>query len=469
MSDGSDGDRMTDSRGRPNVLVLISHDLGCHIGPYGFAQSQTPTLNRFASEGARFDQHFVSSPGCSQSRSSLVTGRYPHSNGQFGLANWGWKIHENEHLLPQVLRDNGYHAALFGIWHLHEWTLSAFDTVSEDVSTLDSSPEGFAEVASHRAAEWLKQRSSDDAPFYLHVGFWEVHRPFCGTAEAESYCPDIDCSNVVIPDYLPDNEPTRREFAELMRSISVVDQGVARILKALEESGEADNTIVLFTADHGLPFARAKGTVYDPGIQVACLARWPGIIPPGTVTEDLSSNIDVMPTLLQAARVPIPDSVQGISHLGRLCGDSSAVPTAGAVFAEKTYHEHYDPIRCLRTHRYKYIRNFARRPMLVLPSDVYNSPSRQSMINDESLWNHRPIEELYDLITDPGEQRNLADDLEWVDVLADARDQLRQWMERTDDPLRHGPIPRSAQDNNQVEAKAVMPITSVLAPADDQK
>lgn len=457
---------MADSSVRPNILVMISHDLGCHIGPYGFASEQTPALNRFAAEGAKFNQHFVSSPGCSQSRSSLVTGRYPHSNGQFGLANWGWKIDEREQLLPQVLRDDGYHATLFGIWHLHEWTLSAFDTVSEDVSTLDSSPEGFAEVASHRAAAWLRDRPADAPPFYLHVGFWEVHRPFCGSPEDASFVPGEGCGDVRIPDYLPDNEPTRREFAELMRSVSVVDQGVDRILKALEETGQADNTIVLFTADHGLPFARAKGTVYDPGIQVACLARWPGVILPGVETDELTSNIDVMPTLLQAGGVDIPEAVQGISHLGRLCGEACA-PAPGTVFAEKTYHEHYDPIRCVRTERYKYIRNFARRPMLVLPSDVYNSPSRQSMVNDEMLWNHRPIEELYDLTTDPAEEHNLADDLEWVDVMSDARSQLRDWMEQTDDPLRHGPIPRSAQDNRQVEAKAVAPLAPVLDRADD--
>ena len=422
--------------------MLISHDLGCHIGPYGRAREQTPTLNQFAADGVRLDQHFVSSPGCSQSRSSFVTGRYPHSNGQFGLANWGWKLNEDEVLLPQVLRDSGYDTALFGVWHLHEWTLGSFDSISDDVSVLDTSPEGFAEIASHRAADWLHGRPTNADPFYLHIGFWEVHRPFCGTPEERAAVTSNDCSNIVVPDYLPDNEPTRREFAELMRSISVVDDGVDRVLKALNDTGLADNTLVLFTADHGLPFARAKGTLYDPGINVACMARWPGRIAGGSVSGALTSNVDIMPTLLDAARVPIPDSVQGSSRLDLLCGRPPNGVDRSSVFAEKTYHEHYDPIRCVRTARHKYIRNFAARPMLVLPSDVYNSPSRQSSTDDESLWSHRPQEEFYDLVDDPDEIRNLAGDPAIEDLLKQARRQLSEWMEQTDDPLRHGPISR---------------------------
>lgn len=435
----------SDMKRRPNIVVLIAHDLGCHIGPYGFAAAQTPCLNRFAQESIRLDRHFVASPGCSQSRAALVTGRYPHANGQFGLANWGWKLHEDEFLLPQALREGGYHTALFGIWHLHAWTLSAFDTISDDVSTLDCSPEGFAEVASHRAANWLKQSARRNEPFYLHIGFWEVHRPFCGTPPEPTSMNGAnlsDLADIDLPDYLPDNEATRREFAELMRSIALVDQGVARVLRALEHADLAENTLLLFTADHGLPFQRAKGTLYDPGIHVACLARWPARIAPGNHSHTLTSNVDVMPTLLEAAGLAVPDTIQGRSQLALLGGNESNGSPRDVIFAEKTYHEHYDPIRCVRTDRYKYIRNFAERPMLVLPSDVYNSPSRRSMTDDDSLWSHRPLEELYDLVHDPWERRNLIADPEWADVLEAARGRLAEWMAQTDDPLRHGPIPR---------------------------
>lgn len=425
----------------PNIVLLISHDLGCHIGPYGVIPEVCPRLNAFADEATQLDAHFVTSPGCSQSRSSLITGRYPHSNGQFGLSHLGWTLNRDETLLPFVLRDAGYRTAMFGIWHLHEWTLEGFSHVSDDVSTRDSSPEGMADIASHRAAEWLRANGDSEKPFYLHVGFWEAHRPFCGQPGDPAELNDLDLEMVDVPDYLPDNEPTRRECAHLRKSVESVDAGVARILDALDAVGQRDNTIVIFTADHGLPFPRAKGTLYDPGIQVACLARWPGRIEGGRHSSTLTSNADVMPTLLEAADIPIPDRIQGRSFLPTLTGRENKARSA--VFAEKTYHEHYDPIRCVRTERFKFIRNFADRPNLVMPSDIYNSPTRQSMLDDEAFWGTRPAEELYNLEQDPREMNNLVPSPEFAEIKRGLEHQLIDWMSETGDPLLNGPIERT--------------------------
>ena len=125
-----------------------------------------------------------------------------------------------------------------------------------------------------------------------------------------------------------------------------------------------------------------------------------------------------------------------------MIGDDGAAPGRDAVFAEKTYHEHYDPIRCVRTDRFKYIRNFADRPRLVLPSDIYNSPTRQSITDDESIWSHREREELYDLAEDPSETRNLVNSAEHAETLAALSAQLDRWMRETEDPLVEGPIER---------------------------
>ncbi len=421
---------------RPNILLMISHDLGTHIGPYGFESASTPALNRFAEEGITLDRHFVTSPGCSQSRSSLMTGRYPHSNGQFGLSHLGWTLNRDEELLPARLRDHGYSTALFGIWHLHEWTLGGFSQVSDDVSVVDSSPEGFAEVAGDRAADWLKENADAKSPFYLHVGFWEAHRPFCGQPGDPSKLPEPDLEEIQVPDYLPDNEPTRREFYHLQHSVKAIDAAFDRLLKTLAETGQAENTLVIFTADHGLPFPRAKGTLYDPGVQVAFMARLPGTTAANLRPTELTSNVDVMPTLLDVAGIDTGSRIQGNSLLPLLRGDLALARQE--VFTEKTYHEHYDPIRSIRTDRFKYIRNFAERPKLVMPSDIYNSPTRQSMTSDADFWNHRPTEEFYDLENDPGEVSPLIDHPE----LTAHRERLERWMKSTKDPLLDGPIAR---------------------------
>ncbi len=250
----------------------------------------------------------------------------------------------------------------------------------------------------------------------------------------------MDPATVRLPGYLPDNQATRREIADFERSLSMADAGAGRVLEALETAGLAENTLVIFTSDHGIAFPRAKGTLYDPGIQVGFLARWPGRIEPGTSSPALTSNVDCMPTLIEAAGVECPGRVEGQSFLGVLRGESGG--GRQEVFAEKTYHEHYDPIRCVRTDRFKYIRNFADRPRLVLPSDIYNSPTRQSISDDESIWGHREGEELYDLENDPGETKNLADSPGHAEILASLRARLGEWMGDTGDPLLSGPIPR---------------------------
>jgi arylsulfatase A-like enzyme len=426
---------------------MIAHDLGRHIGPYGHATDKTPHLNQLAEQSIKLDAHFATSPGCSPSRASLITGQYPHTNGQFGLAHLGWDLyhHPTDHpTLPQTLRDAGYQTALFGIWHLHEHSRAGFEHIEPDHSTRDASPDAFAHVAADRVEQWFDNSHDADRPFYLHVGFWETHRPFRGHEIDPENWIDPDPSTVELPPYLPETDAARQEVAELHTAIDMLDSAVGRVLAALERSGRADNTLVLFTADHGLPFQRAKGTLYGPGIAIPLIARWPGRITPGANTPALSSNVDIMPTLLEAVGLPAPESTQGRSILPILLGQSEEAPR-DAVYSEKSYHEHYDPIRSVRTERYSYIRNFAPRPMMVLPSDIYNSPTRQSFTEDESLWSHRPAEELYDLTADPGETNNLA--LEPVDpvhdeVLQTMRAKLDAWMAGTDDPILRGPIPR---------------------------
>ncbi|MFO7170857.1 MAG: sulfatase-like hydrolase/transferase, partial [Chloroflexota bacterium] len=213
---------------------------------------------------------------------------------------------------------------------------------------------------------------------------------------------------------------------------------VDAVLEALEALGLAENTLVIFTTDHGLAFPGAKCTLTDHGIGVALIMRGPGGFRGGQITDALVSQIDLFPTLLDLLGIERRPWLQGRSLMPLIRGEADEVNDA--VFAEVTYHAAYEPQRAVRTRRYKYIRRFDGRDRPVLPN-IDDSPSK-SLLLEHGLAN-RPVPEeaLYDLVFDPQEARNVASDLRLFPVLRDMRARLEQWMQATDDPLLRGPVP----------------------------
>ncbi len=200
----------------------------------------------------------------------------------------------------------------------------------------------------------------------------------------------------------------------------------------------AEDALVIFTTDHGLAMPRAKCTLYDPGIEIALLMRWPaGGLQSGRVIEDLVSNVDVLPTLLQNLGLPMPDDVQGRSFLPLPRGESIA--GRAAVFAEKTFHSYYDPMRAIRTERHKYIRNFETSFAVEVPGDVQLGSIFREHVELYQGSQHPPTE-LYDLHSDPLEQCNLAGGESHVEIERELDSELWAWMEQTDDPLLAGPV-----------------------------
>jgi N-sulfoglucosamine sulfohydrolase len=272
-----------------------------------------------------------------------------------------------------------------------------------------------------------------DRPLYMETNFFEPHRPF----DYGGVAPDRE-KGLQIPAWLPDNQAVREELAGLQGAIRKADAGVGRLLAAVEQAGLAENTWVVFTADHGLALPRAKTTLYDAGIETALLMRWPaGGITGGRVYPELISNVDILPTLLEVAGVPAPANVQGRSFLPLLQGRPCTPRTA--VFAEKTYHELYDPQRCIRTDRHKLIAHFEVASRAYASTDITDGLTYKTMAND--LAKERSMLELYDLQQDPAEQQNLAHDAANAALVADLGRQLRAWMHETQDPLLAGPIP----------------------------
>jgi len=423
----------------PNIVYLHSHDTGRYVQPYG-RQVVTPNIQRLADQGLLFRNAFCAAPSCSPSRAALLTGRWPHCNGMNGLAHRGFALDDREQHIGHTLREAGYWTAMVGEQHVSR---DPADLGYDVVADADS-----RHVHHVAPAAVSLLRDLPREPFFLSVGFFETHRDyFEPTSVRDALYSDP-------PGGLPDTPTTRRDMAAFKQSARVLDHGVGAVLGALDEQGLADNTLVVFTTDHGLPFPGAKATLSDRGIGVLLIMRGPGGFHGGRVSDALISQIDLFPTLCDLAGIDRPAHLQGRSLVPHVRGDVTEINDA--VFAELTYHAAYDPQRAIRTRRHKYVRRYGERDLPVL-ANVDDSPTKDLLL--EAGWGElpRPREELYDLTLDPGEARNLVGDPAHADVHVLLRDRLEEWMLTTGDPLLRGPVeaPDGAVYNDPDDVSAV--------------
>lgn len=430
---------MTHAGSRPNVVLIHGHDLGRWLSCYDRPRVPSPNLAEFAEHSVIFDQAFSTAPLCTPARSSLFSGMSPHVNGLMGLAHAGWRYQHDVRTLPELLADAGYDTTLIGLQHEHPDPLVVG---FEEVGGLGFLPHADAVV--DETIDWLTQRSAS-APYLLSVGLWEAHRPW-NVADYVS----VDPAEVDVPAFLPDNEFTRKDLAEFYGAISYLDAAIGRLLETLNTMHDADNTLVIFTTDHGAALPGAKSTLYDPGLEVAFIVR-----PPSSWNVEAkrvsaqTSHLDVVPTLLEFAGAETPDILEGVSLAPLLTSSESAVAECAigdggaplgdrVLYFEKSYHDGYDPIRAVRTSRWKYIRNFTDGPRLALPKDLEESLTRQGM--GDTHLEPRVHQELYDLTVDPYEQTNLVGNERYRSTVSDYDARLTAWMVRTNDPLLDGYI-----------------------------
>ena len=435
------------SPSRPNILYIHSHDTGRYVEPYGY-QVPTPNIQLLADQGVLFREAFCAAPTCSGSRAALLTGQYCHTNSMTGLAHRGWKLADYSHHLIHSLGEVGYHSILVGEQHI---------STTVDVLGYDYVAPISDNLAESIVPTTLHLLEDVPEPFFMSVGFFETHRDFGVPTSVR------DTLYSLPPPNLPDNPITREDMASFKASARSLDQGIGAVLNALHSLGLASRTLIICTTDHGLAFPGSKATLFDRGIGVMMLMRGPGPFSGGKVIDAMVSHLDVFPTLCDVAGAEHPDYLQGSSLIPLLSGEVDRV--SEEIFAEITFHASYEPQRAVRTDRWKYIRRFDDYPYRAL-ANCDDSATKTFMI--EAGWGDEviPRERLYDLLLDPNEDRNLAEDPDHGAVLAEMRGRLDRWMEETDDPLLDGPVapPIGARINAHTQISPDEPITLIKGP-----
>ena len=411
----------------PNILLLHCHDLGDHLGCYGDDSAMTPNLDRLAEQGVRFERYFAASPTCSPSRGAMLTGLMPHRNGLMALASGGhWEVDPDVATLPSLLQQAGYATACFGTWHISaEFWDRGIEVGDQDADL---------ERATDRAIGYLEARS-EDRPFFLMVGLAKPHLPW------ETPGPATD--GIRLPGYLDDtpNPPAvREELSRFYGEVQRMDWAMGRVLTALEARNLDENTLVIFTSDHGIGMPLAKGTLYDPGIKIPLIIRRPDSTSDGRRYEGLTSNVDLLPTVLEAvgAEDLMPDGIDGQSLWPIITRDE---PVArDYVFFEQTWHDFYEPIRAIRTERYKLIRNYEPGIGWQVAADILQTRTTDVMREKLRSW-PRPEIEVYDLQEDPWERNNLVDDPACRPIRQKLETALEAWLVETRDPIVDGVVP----------------------------
>lgn len=408
-----------------NFIYVHTHDTGRFCEPYGIA-ADNPALMELAREGTVFRQMYSTAPTCSPSRAGMLTGMSPHSSGMLGLAHRGFALNDYSKHLGNYLRTQGYHTALIGVHH--------------ECDKLDASIIGYTEWCyekgkgnnetdlNHlrRVKDFLADARELDKPFFLSFGMRNTHR--------EWPCAKDPQPDYVVPPYpIADTPENRLDYCGYLESLSTVDFCVGELIKSLKDNGLWENTIVLFTTDHGLAYPNMKCNLYDTGTGVAFILRRPGY--GHSVCNALCSQLDVFPTVCDLLGVKKPGWLEGKSMMPLLDGDAEEINEF--VYSEITFHATYEPARCVRSKHYKLIRFFDGGELQKAPN-TDASPAKTLWLSKPISKKPRPTELFFDLDADPTERINLVGDPDYRAEYERHSAALYDWMIRTDDPILRG-------------------------------
>lgn len=442
---------------RPNILFAIADDWGHNHTSFAQAKFvRTPHFDRVAQEGIRFEHCFTSNPKCSPCRASILTGRntwqLEEACCHFGIFPKKFAVY------PDLLEGAGYAVGYTGKgwgpgdWKTPGWQRNPAGPVFSDVK-LKPPYKGMSNVDyAGNFAAFLKTRKAGQ-PFCFWYGATEPHRKYeidSGERAGKKL------ADVTLPKYLPDNPTVRGDFLDYALEVEWFDEHLGRILKQLEEAGELDNTIVVVTSDHGCPFPRVKGQIYEDGFHLPLAVRYGKLVKPGRVVADFINVRDFAPTFLELAGVPKPEAMTGHSIVPILASEKS-----GWVESDRNRmligKERHDvgrpndggyPVRALRTPEYLFVKNYQpERWPVGNPETLYpncdDGPTKQFILsrfdNFYTLcFGKRPAEELYRIDQDPECLRNLAGDPQLAEVKKQLHDEMETRLKAEGDPRMFG-------------------------------
>jgi arylsulfatase A-like enzyme len=382
---------------RPNIVVILVDDLGYgDLSSYGAEDLQTPAIDALAAAGIRFDRFYANSSVCSPTRASLLSGRYPPMAGVPGVIrtqaedSWG-ALSENVTLLPEMLRRRGYHTAMIGKWHLGLYPPERpidrgfdffegflgdmmddyYDHLREGINYVrrngeEIAPEGHAtDLFSSWAVRYIESRSASSAPFFLYLAYNAPHTPI---QPPESWLHRV-----------MEREPGLDEArARLVALIEHMDYGIGQVIEALRENGHLENTLIVFTSDNGGqlnvganngPLRDGKGSMYEGGLRVPAIIVWPGVTQPGSTSAYPALTMDLYPTLLEAAGVPLKHFIDGRSFGPTLRGEGQEWQDRYLFFSRREGNPQYNgkTIEAVRQGSWKLLQNTPWTPM-----ELYN-------------------------------------------------------------------------------------------------
>ncbi len=461
---------------KKNIVVFITDDQSPTMGCYGDKSAVTPSMDKLAADGVLFRNAFCTTASCSASRSVVLTGLHNHANGQYGHLHSYHKFSSYPWVktLPVILAKAGYRTARIGKHHNGPEEVYFFET------KIPGNSRSTVEMANN-CQEFIN--ADDGKPFFLYFATSDPHRGG-GKATELPYGPDrfgnkpdeeaypgvkevfFDPKKVNVPYFLPDTPTCRAELAQYYQSVSRIDQGLGRLIEILKKSGKYDDTLILFTSDHGMAFPGGKTTVYEGGLNVPFIVRNPYSKKRGIENDAMISFIDITPTLLDFAGVfgrdsrttdlftrkrgrgkkakESPYQFHGRSFLSIL--DEKHPKGWDMVTASHTFHEiqMYYPMRVVRDRKFKLIWNIAYQLPYPFASDLWAAPSWQAqykqgpnaMYGQKTVGEYiqRPKFELFDIANDPEEKYNLAGDPKFAKVLAQYQAKIKQFQKDYNDP-----------------------------------